>query len=104
MIRGSYSFIGGENGRENPKLFAVEKTPADGPFEILDNASRTGAEREAQLVAAGVAEYVGKPRKEAPSVEEPAEDVSGIPDENPEEEEKPKRTTRRRTASKATGR
>lgn len=93
MTRGSFAFVGGENGRENPKAISIEKTPKDGPFSILDNDCRTGAEREAQLVAAGVAEYVGDQPKEEIPEEEPTE--SAIPTENPEEE-KPK-TTRKRT-------
>ena len=85
MTRGSYS-LRGANG------ITHIVTRKDGPFEILDYAGQTGAEQEAQLVEAGVAEYVGKaPRKESkPSEDTPDEDIS-IPEENPDEEPAPKK-------------
>lgn len=82
MTRGSYS-LRGANG------ITHLVTRKDGPFEILDYAEQTGTAQEAQLVEAGVAEYVGKvPRKEEPSGDTADEDIpDGIPEDNPDEEE-----------------
>lgn len=83
MTRGSYS-LRGANG------ITHLVTRKDGPFEILDYAEQTGAAQEAQLVEAGVAEYVEEvPRKEEePSGDTADEDIpDGIPEDNPDEEE-----------------
>lgn len=56
-------------------------TPEDGPFGIEDNKYRTGAEREAQLVASGMAVFVGD------EAEEPVATSEEVPEETPEEAE-----------------
>lgn len=65
MLAGSYGFRTAD-GLIRPK------TPTDGPFTIIDTEDRTGAEREAQLVEQGVAEYVEAPT-EPVKAEKPAE-------------------------------
>lgn len=67
MLAGSYGFRTAD-GLIRPK------TPADGPFTILDTKDRTGAEREAQLVEQGIAEYVEAPAEAEPvKAEKPVE-------------------------------
>ena len=75
----------------------VEMTPQNGPFEVADNKYRTGAEREAQLVASGVAAFIGGKSKTVEPEEASGEtEAAGIPEENPEEGKKETKRRARR--------